>query len=146
MFFKRKKKEPKGRSLQDTVASRIAGGFIKVQITASNFMNKRFANMSLKGMKMLLAGFCLVSGGLSIYLLVNAIVSKPQQVFHIEKVRIPAHFDKPGDAIIENEMPDEIIDQIRDYKHYMDSMQLPIRKSLVDSMKMLEEIYLSQQK
>jgi hypothetical protein len=146
MFFRRKKKEPKENPLQDKVAGSIASVFITVQLSFSKFMSKVFSKMNIKGKMIVFICFCLVSGGFSIYLLVNAIVSKPQKSFRIEKVKIPAQFDRPGDAIIENVIPDEIIDQIRNYKHYMDSMQLPIRKSLQDSMRVLEEMYLSQQK
>lgn len=47
---------------------------------------------------------------------------------------------------MENVMPADIYEQIQDYKKYMDSIGQPIRPGMLDSMRILEEIYLQQQK
>lgn len=132
--------------MQDKIAGKIAGGFIKVQTKFSDGMNKLFSNMTTKKTKLWLTMFCLISGGLSIYFFINALVSKPKHFFKIDNVHIPQHFDKSGDEIMENKIPDEIYLQIQDYKHYMDSLGQPIRPGLLDSMKILEELYIEQQK
>lgn len=146
MFWKRKKKEPKETPLQDKVAGKIAGGLIKVQTKFSDGMNKLISTMTIKKVKMWLAAFCIVSGGLSVYFFVNALVSKPKQVFKIDNVHVPEHFDKSGDEIMENPVPDEMYQNIQEYKRYMDSLGEPIRPSLLDSIKFLEEIYSQQKK
>lgn len=146
MFLKRKKKEPKETPLQDKVAGKIAGGLIIVQTKFSDGMNKLISTMTIKKVKMWLAAFCIVSGGLSIYFFVNALVSKPKQVFKIDNVHVPEHFDKSGDEIMENPVPDEMYQNIQEYKRYMDSLGEPIRPSLLDSIKILEEIYSQQKK
>lgn len=146
MFWKRKNKEPKETPLQDKVAGKIAGGLIKVQTKFSDGMNKLISTMTIKKVKIWLAAFCIVSGGLSVYFFVNALVSKPKQVFKIDNVHVPEHFDKSGDEIMENPVPDEMYQNIQEYKRYMDSLGEPIRPSLLDSIKILEEIYSQQKK
>lgn len=140
MFRKRKHKESNENPFQDKVAGKIAGGLILLQTKLSDRMNK------VKSLKGILIGFCIVSAALSIYFFVDAIFSKPKATFKIDQVRMPKHFDKSGDEIMENEMPDDIYFQIQDYKKHMDSLGLPIRQGLQDSMKILEEIYLQQHK
>jgi hypothetical protein len=143
-MFRRKKKEVTENPLQDKVAGKIASVFIKTQNGFAYRMNKCFGTMKTKNIKIWLLAFCIVSGGLSIYFFMNAIVSKPKAKFRIEQVRMPKHFDKSGDEVMENPMPDDIYQQIQDYKKYMDSLGEPIRPGLADSMRILEEIYLQQ--
>ena len=146
MFWKRKNKETKENPLQDKVAGKIAGGFIWLQTKFSYWMNKIFTRMNRKKLKIILTTFCIVSGGLSLYFFVDAIVSKPKAKFKIDQVRMPQHFDKSGDEVMENVMPADIYEQIQDYKKYMDSIGQPIRPGMLDSIRILEEIYLLQQK
>lgn len=135
-MFRRKKKAPTENSLQDKVASKIAGGIILLQTIISNRMN------SMKRLKEILIAFCILSAGLSIYFFVDAIISKPKATFKIDQLKMPKHFDQSGDKIMENEMPDDIYQQIQEYKQYMDSLGIPIRTGLMDSIRILEEIYL----
>lgn len=146
MFWKRKSKEIKENPLLDKVAGKIAGGFIWLQTKFGDWMNKIFTRMNRKKLKIILTTFCIVSGGLSLYFFVDAIVSKPKAKFKIDLVRMPQHFDKSGDEVMENVMPTDIYEQIQDYKKYMDSIGQPIRPGMLDSMRILEEIYLQQQK
>lgn len=146
MFFKRNKKKEKENPLQDKVAGKIATVFIKIQSGFSDRMNKYFGTMKTQHIKLWLLAFCIVSGGLSIYFFADAIVSKPKPKFRIDQVRVPQHFDKSGDEVMENALPDDIYQQIQDYKKHMDSIGEPIRPGLADSMRVLEEIYLQQQK
>lgn len=146
MFRRNKNKEPKENPLQDKVAGKIAGVFILLQTKFCNAMNKRVAGMNLKKVKIALVVFCFLSGGLSIYFFIHAIVSKPKTKFKIDQVRMPQHFDKTGDEVMENVMPGDVYEQIQDYKKYMDSIGQTIRPGMMDSMRILEEIYLQQQK
>jgi len=146
MFWRRKRKEQNENPLQDKMAGKIAAGFIWLQTKFSDRMNKMFTGMNKRKLKIILILFCMVSGGLSIYFFIDAIVSKPKAKLRIDQVRMPQHFDKSGDEVMENVMPDEIYQQIQDYRHYMDRIGEPIRPGLQDSMRILEEIYLQQQK
>lgn len=140
MFGRKKNKEPKENPLQDKVAGKIAGSMLRMQTLFAMKMNK------IKDLKLFLVLFCLVSGGLSIYFFVDALVSTPKQTFKVDPIRMPQHFDKTGNEVIDHVLPADIYEQIQDYKKYMDSTGQLIRQGMLDSMRILEEIYLQQQK
>jgi hypothetical protein len=146
MFWKRKRKESKENPLQDKLARTIAGGFVLVQTKFSDMINKQLANMSTKRLKALLIAFCVFSGGLSLYFFVSAIVTQPKTGFKIDPIKVPEHFDRSGDEVMENEMPGDVYREIQQYRYYMDSIGEPIRPGLQDSMRILEELYWQQQK
>jgi hypothetical protein len=146
MFWKRKRKEPKENPLQDKLAQKIAGGFVLVQTKFSDMMNKQFANMPTRRLKVFLIAFCVFSGGLSLYFFVSAIVTQPRPGFKIDPIKVPQHFDRSGDEMMENEMPEDVYREIQQYRYYMDSIGEPIRPGLQDSMRLLEELYWQQQK
>ncbi len=146
MFFKRMKKEVRENPLQDRVAGKIASLFIKTHNGFADLMNLYFGTMKTQYIKIWLLAFCITSGGLSIFFFADAVISKPKPRFRIDQVRVPEHFDRSGDEVMENALPDDIYQQIQDYKHYMDSIGEPIRPGLADSIRILEEIYLQQQK
>jgi len=135
MFFRKRKKIAKENPLQDKVAGKIAAGILKMQGNLADRMNK------MRHLKILLIGFCFLSGSLSIYFFVAAIVAKPSGSIRIDRVRMPEHLKRSGD-----EMPEDIYRDIQEYKKYMDSIGEPIRPGLMDSIKVLEELYLSQKK
>jgi hypothetical protein len=139
MFFRKRK--IKDSPVTDKVAVKIAGGIISVQNKFSAGMNKLVWKVSLKKIKIAFVIFCLLSGGLSIYFFVTALAA-PQNSIRIDKIKRPQYFDQTGNEGIEQ----DIYKNIQDYKKMMDSIGEPIRPSLLDSIKMLEEIYLQQQK
>jgi hypothetical protein len=146
MILRKRKKQLKENPLRDKVAGKIAGGLLTVQTKFSDKMNKIFSTMKVKRMKLWLILFCFISGGLSIYFFIDALVAKPKTSIKIDNVKMPQHFDKSGDEIMQNPVPDEMYRNIQDYKKYMDSIGEPIRPGLLDSIKILEELYLSTKK
>jgi hypothetical protein len=151
-LFKRKILLPINRgqddkpSLNDKAAKRIAGFFIKMQLKFCDGMNKAVSGISTRKLKVLLVIFCLLSGGLSIYFIAFAVFGSKQQPIKIDHVKILKHIDQHEDEKNENSIDVEIYRQIQDYKRYMDSTKQLIRPGFLDSMKVLEQIYLSQQK
>ena len=137
-MFQRKKLKA-GHQLQDNVAGKIAATLLGVQARVSNRMNR------LKNLKWLLIFFCMLSGSLSIYFIAESIITVPKKKLSIDPIRVPQHFDQPTDTVIGPAIPVDIILQIKDYKRYMDSIGEPIRPGLLDSIRVLEEIYSEQQ-
>lgn len=129
---------PEGKA--DKIAGKIAGKILRVQGWLSDRMN------GFKYLKVLLICFCVLSAGLSIYFFTDAIVSKPKAKVHIDRIHTPRMIDEPSENMYDQRIPDEIYQQIQDYKHYADSAGEPIRPGLADSMRILEELYLQQQK
>jgi hypothetical protein len=159
-LFKRKVKELNAAksSGSDKVAGKIAGFIVKAQTKFADVMNRNFSGISTKRMKIFLFLFCLVSGGLSIYYIVNAVFNhdKKNNSFKIDHVDVPKHYDKTGDELIHSQIfiDEETMQNIQVFKQYMDSLKtkgakqydsiMLERPGLMDSITMLEEIYYSQ--
>jgi hypothetical protein len=160
-LYKRKKRieeVPGNGTLSDKVAGKIAYAGIKMQNQFAKKMNNLFMKIDFTRLKLILVLFCLCAGGYSIYLVANSIISadKKQNSFEVQQMDIPKHFNKTGDELI---TPDAFVDeqtyqQIEQFKQYMDSLKnhqvdqydsiLQARPGLMDSVQMLEQIYLSQ--
>lgn len=111
-----------------------------------------------KRLKLILIFFCVAAGGYSLYLIANSVFSpeSKRNNFEVQQMDIPKHFNKTGDETV---MPDATVDeqtylQIQDFRKYMDSLKLnraneydsilQARPGLMDSVQVLEQIYLSQ--
>ena len=160
-LFKKKKKELQSEektTMSDKVAGKIAGIGIKAQRLFAERMNKLFMKTNYKRLKLILIFFCVSAGGYSIYLIANSVFNaeQKQQSFEIQQMDIPKHFNKTGDETV---MPEATVDeqtylQIQDFRKYMDSLKLnraneydsilQARPGLMDSVQVLEQIYLSQ--
>lgn len=160
-MFKKKKKEIQSddkTTVSDKMAYKIAGVGIKAQQLFAEKMNRTFMKTDFKRLKLILIFFCVSAGGYSIYLIANSVFSpeRKQKTFEIQQMDIPKHFNKSGDETI---MPEATIDeqtylQIQDFRKYMDSLKLnrtnefesilQARPGLMDSVQVLEQIYLSQ--
>ncbi len=125
---------------KDKVAGKIAGGILRMQSFVSGKLN------GFKYLKLALICFCVLSAILSTYYLVDAIVSKPKGKMKIDRIRSPRPIDEPSEEMYDEKIPDEIYFSIQEYKRYMDSTGETIRPGLADSMRVLEEMYLQQQK
>ncbi len=140
------------------VAEKIAWTFIEVQKCFACKMNNAFKTMNIKRLKIALVLFCLVAGGVSLYLIVNALTTYPRanDAFRVEQANIPQHFDRTGEEISEAEsyVDEHTYEQIQVFKSYMDSLKsakspafdsiILARPSLMDSIQELEQLYNSQ--
>lgn len=144
--------------MSDRVAEKIAGTCVRIQKSFADNMNKAFGTMNNRRLKITLILFCLVAGGYSLYLIVDAVTRHPKAnvALKIEQANIPKHFDKTGEEIIE---PESYVDehtyrQIKVFKAYMDSLNItksPLfdsivsaRPFLMDTIQALEKMYYSQ--
>lgn len=145
---KRKKKSEATGNWTDRAAGKIASAGIKLQTKFAEAMNKRTSRLSNQKLKIVLVTFFLSSGGFSIYLASHAIFGKDksQPAIEVKPIHVPQHYDKTGSEINEPDsyISDELYHEIQEYKRYMDSLGQPIRPSLQDSIKVLEQIYHSQ--
>ena len=155
----RKDKELGGNeTVSDKVAGKIAGIGIRLQQLFAEKMNRIFMKTDYKRLKLILIFLCVSAGGYSIYLIVNSVFSpeRNQKAFEVQQMDIPKHFNKTGDETV---MPEATVDeqtylQIQGFRKYMDSLKLnrtdeydsilQARPGLIDSVQMLEQIYLSQ--
>lgn len=145
-------------TVSDKVAGKIAGLAIKLQQLFAEKMNRIFMKTDFKRLKIILIIFCIGAGGYSIYLIANSVISpdRKQNSFEVQQMDVPKHFNKTGDEnlIPEAYVDEEIYQQIKQFGNYMDSLKqkrrneydsiLQARPGLMDSVQMLEQIYLSQ--
>ena len=158
LFKKQKKKVEPDNAVSDKVAGKIAKAGIAVQNNFAKGMDKIFAGMKTKRLKIYLIIFCIVCGGYSIYLFTAAIVSPDvkNKALQIDKASIPKHFDNNGDVGVapDNSVDEETFNQIQQFKKYLDSLKqngsylydsiVNARPFLMDTVLMLEQIYYSQ--
>ena len=160
-LYKQKKKGEESQdklTVSDQVAGKIAYVGMKMQTHFAKKMNNLFMKVDFKRLKIILVLFCLCAGGYSIYLVANSIISpdKRQNSFEVQQMDVPKHFNKTGDELIAPEafVDEQTYQQIQQFRKYMDSLRnqqaaqydsiLQARPGLMDSVQMLEQIYLSQ--
>lgn len=138
-----------GKDWRDKAAGKIAGIVIKLQTKFAFVMNKLVSKIPPKRLKLLLIVFCFLSGGFSAYLAAHAIfVNTPKEpAINVSPIHMPRHYDRTGSEINEpeNRVSHEMYQELQAYKKTMDSLGEPIRPGLLDSIVILENIYLSQQ-
>ena len=158
LFKKQKKKVEPDNAVSDKVAGKIAKAGIAVQNKFAKGMDKLFAGMNTKRLKLYLIIFCICCGGYSIYLFTDAIVSPDakSKALQIDKASIPKHFEDTGDDIMatDNTVDEETFHQIQQFKKYLDSLKqsksylydsiVTARPFLMDTVLILEQIYYSQ--
>lgn len=163
MWFWRKRKDVAvdGKmTMSDKVAGQVAGWGIKMQLGFAETMNKAMAGVSTKRMKGLVICFCLVAGGLSLYILLEALVApnRHPNSLKVEPVQMPKHFDKSGDDEMAGDarIDEETAERVRLFKQSMDSLRnvnpqrfdsiLAARPFLFDSIRLFEQLYQQQLK
>lgn len=125
--------------ISDKAAKNIAKGCRHYQSKFCRLINNMLSTMSPARIKTFLIIFCLVSSGLSIYI----VLSYDQPPYVPPPIKVPAHFKEMGTTTIEHApvVTTETYRRIQSYKKIMDSLDLSIEKGLRDSIALLENIY-----
>lgn len=158
MRFYRKYKEA-SKSEQISVSDRAARTIVQVVSKIQNgfvaVMNKALGHMAPKKLKVGLVLFCSLSGGLSIYLLVDPIMSplNRQKNIKVDQLNIPKHIQDASDNRMASDIyvDEETFRRIISFKLYMDSIKIHERAKydsiilgrpkLMDSVTILEQLY-----
>lgn len=157
-LFKRTRHKPENQD-KDSVGTKLGKGIIKLQKAFAERLNVAAATLSVGKMKRALFLFCLVSGGFSIYLAMNGLLrsNTKNNAITIDQASVPKHFDRSGDEVAGGQtlIDEEVYRQVKAFRVYADSLQknntnaydslMYLRPGLLDSVKAIEEIYLSQQ-
>ena len=151
-----KRKEVKAGSGSSGVIGKVVLWVLALQRKGADRLNGVVARLPLKKIKFGLLFFCLLAGGWSGYLIVGGIAGKKKATaLYINHVSVPKHYDKAGEAGIgENGLDVQTTAHLRAIKTFMDSLAqhdqiaydslLRIRPGLMDTVRFLEEIYLTQ--
>ncbi|MBS1780978.1 MAG: hypothetical protein JST70_16760 [Bacteroidetes bacterium] len=97
--------------------------FAHLQTKWAKWMTKRTQRFSRKTWKLLLALFVLTAGGYSIYLAIDAFISKGSKSIAVTPIRTPAHINETGDvAAAASPITDTGYSRIKNFRAYMDSL------------------------
>jgi hypothetical protein len=165
MWWNRKKKQenaPADGRWSGRLTSGVSNYVTGKQTKLAGFLNRKTVKLSTVGKKVFLIAVCLVFGGMSLYLMVKPFwhPTKLDTSLKPKAISVPEHANKTGD---ENLYPhvlvtEEDMKDVRNFKRYMDSLKnsvngrplfdsiLKARPGLMDTVGMLEELYLLQQK
>jgi hypothetical protein len=167
MFFRRKKENRNGVQskavLKNKIANRLANYLSVIQNGFAGFMDRWVNGLTQKGKKIFLIIFILAFGSYSLYTLLSIFIgsnTKSIKSVNPTEISIPKYLNKAGDentsaAVV---VTDEDLKKIRSFNQYMDSLKLSTtgkriydsilltRPGLMDSIRVLEQIYLFQQK
>ncbi|MBB1285693.1 hypothetical protein HRH25_15015 [Flavisolibacter sp. BT320] len=151
-FVDEKQVKPK-TSGSDKVANKIAAAFNRLQNSFAKRMNKTVDKMNTKRLKKAVVLFSIVFGGMSLYLVINAITRPAVPKLHVDQVNVPKHFNKAGDeeTVGSVYVDEETFQNITAFKRYMDSLKtserpqydsiIKTRPHLMDSVAILEQVY-----
>lgn len=154
MFWKRGKNVKVGRE-SSGVGAKAAWWFLSLQRKGADRANGVLARMPARQVKLALAIFSLLSGGLSGYLVIGGVAGNEtvKPVLTIEQSSIPKHVDKAGDAPGGTSIDGDTYAQLQALTSSMDSLALHhpnafdsfllARPGLVDTVQALQEIYLT---
>ena len=143
---------------QDTAAVRIYRIIHQIQTGFASFMSKKLNHLSAKKRKTFFILFFILLGGLSVNKIALGIISDSAivNIVKIDKINFSIHDSKSSIEGLEITKRD--FQSIALFRHYMDSLSkslsgkyqydsiLQARPGLMDSVQVLEQLYLSQQK
>lgn len=152
---KRSQKDHIENDAQDKIAIGIVNKTIKIQEQCAIFMQLQIERLSGRVKKFLLVMFFLLSGGYSLYLIAESLISHKSKSFSISPIKIPQHTGKADDENIQPfiMVTTEEYGNIQNFRHYMDSLTQPTkgkrihdsilksRPELMDSILFIENIY-----
>lgn len=159
---KKQENEAPARPVSGRIVNRINKYVTDKQTKLAGFLNRKAEGLSTGGKKVFLFVFCLLSGGMSLYLIVTTLwhPTEPDLSLKPKAISVPQHWNKTGEETLYPRVlvTEEDMKEVRTYKRYMDSLKnavngkplydsiLTARAGLFDTVSMLEELYLLQQK
>jgi hypothetical protein len=165
MIFRNKKinRISNKSNLKDKAATKVANSLIAAQNWFATTMGNLINSLGIKGKKIFLILFVLIFGSYSLYILLHTFLSSNKndaKGIKPEAISVPSHLNEAGDenTSATTGITEEDLKNITVFKHYMDSLRasssgkyvydsiISTRPGLMDSIKLLEQIYLFQQK
>ncbi len=145
---------------QDRIAKTIVAWCLRWQQRWASFMQQQTERLSGNGKLVMLVLFCLFTGSLSIYLCASNLIGKPSAAIPLTPIKTSLSQGKSGDENTKSSVSitrHEYL-RIKRFRDYMDSLArspsgklvyqdiIAHRPGLMDSVALVEKIYLSQSK
>jgi hypothetical protein len=158
-LFKRKSKEPKPNPAQERIAGTIVRKVIELQERGALFMQRKTEKLSARAKKYGIIFFCLLSGGYSLYIMMESFTTKRQKILAVTNIKPSEYATQTGDGKLYSApiISDIEYQKIVQFRRYMDSLSvsktgktiadsiLLARPGLMDSVLQLEKLYQLQQ-
>ncbi len=144
---------------KDKVAKSIAGFIVKMNSGFAKYMNRCSAGLPSSTMKVILIVFLSIGTSLSFYFIVAALIKvEPSKSIKIDRISLPRNVEINADEKIQQGVliTHQEFQELERFTNYMDSLQksedksydsiLLNRPGLMDSVKVLKQIYEQQNK
>ncbi len=157
----KKHKINKHSASQQKIAVKIIRRWMQAKHKWSLYLQDKTEHFSVQSKKTSLIAFCILFGGLSIYIIINSFIdNNNNNLLSIHHITMPAHINQSGDERLNNDniISKQEYEHIQAFKHYMDSLQsnsegkiiydsiMQARPRLIDSIHLVENMYQSQSK
>ena len=106
-------------------------------------MNEKLSKVPKRSLKTGLIIFCIIGGGYSLYFTMDAINARPKPI-KVQSINIPRNIQQT-EKWNNYQVDAELYDQIQKYKRWLDSTGEQISSGMRDSIRVIEELYNSQQ-
>ena len=106
-------------------------------------MNEKLNKVSTNHLRTGLIIFCIIGGGFSLYLTIDAITARPKPI-KVQSINIPRNIQQT-EKWNNYQIDAELYEQIQRYKRWLDSTGEQISSGMRDSIRVIEELYNSQQ-
>ncbi|MEP6846739.1 MAG: hypothetical protein ABI861_12070 [Panacibacter sp.] len=156
LLRKNKTVNPDNHDWQDKAALMLFDSIHRSQVRFAAVMHRNLNHLPVRKKKVLFIIFFMLTGGLSGYYIFKGFLKSEGITYRTDKIRFPINPDSYGDHPAT--MTEDDYESILSFKRYMDSLQrldkgkyqydsiLQARPGLMDSVQVLEQKYLSQQK
>jgi hypothetical protein len=142
---------------RDKLAQRISGFILRVQHGFAREMEKIFSRLAVKKMKILVLFFSVLTSGLSLYFIVEALLIPAKKINTVkpDAIYVPLLAETENMQANQNSLllDEETWNSIKNFKDYMDSLSahaprkynniIQKRAGLMDSIIALEQMYYS---
>ncbi|CAN5397322.1 hypothetical protein BH10BAC2_BH10BAC2_46510 [soil metagenome] len=161
MLLFKKHKSLKQSASQQRISEKIINRWMQTKQKWSLYLQAKTEHFSVQSKKTTLIAFCILFGGLSMYLIINSFTDKNKNnLFSIHPITMPAYTNQAGDEKLNRDkiISKEEYEHIQSFKLYMDSLQssskgkalydsmMQARPQLMDSIHLVENMYQSQSK
>jgi hypothetical protein len=127
------------KELNDKAAGKIAKLILRLQVRYAKLMSEVVAKLSVRQLKLLLILCCIVTGGFSLWLMLQAVFI-PATIEHtmkVDKMKVPVYIDREEGEFQGMKLDTGLIRKIKQQQRIMDSMGIEVSEGLTDSIQLL---------
>jgi hypothetical protein len=127
------------KELNDKAAGEIAKLLLRLQVRYARLMSEVVAKLSVRQLKLLLILCCIVTGGFSLCLMLQAVFipARIEHTMKVDKMKVPVYIDREEGEFQGMKSDTGLIRKIKQQQRIMDSMGIEVSEGLTDSIQLL---------